>query len=100
MDSPRNFADRIQGEESCALKIDDKILPMINIRFQNLCYSVKKEEQKATLTNKSEIFKDKKVLLKSLNGEFRAGELTAIMGPSGTFSLNFKPPTNSNTSLI
>jgi ABC-type multidrug transport system ATPase subunit len=29
------------------------------------------------------LFVDMKMILKSMNGEFRAGELSAIMGPSG-----------------
>lgn len=33
--------------------------------------------------------KERQTILKSINGEFRAGQLSAIMGPSGNFYLVF-----------
>lgn len=49
--------------------MDLKLQPL-NIKFENLSYTVP--------TNKS-----RKIVLNDLSGEFKSGELTAIMGPSG-----------------
>ena len=48
--------------------------PPVNIEFQDLTYSVNQSTTRR---------KGKKVILKSVSGQFRSGELTAVMGPSG-----------------
>ncbi|XP_053697569.1 ATP-binding cassette sub-family G member 1-like [Sabethes cyaneus] len=46
--------------------------PPIDINFSDLAYSVSEGHKRSN-----------KILLKGINGEFRSGEITAIMGPSG-----------------
>jgi ABC-type multidrug transport system fused ATPase/permease subunit len=55
-----------------------KFLP-VTMTFKNLFYSVKVRKGKNPFQKKY-----KKTLLKDLHGEMRPGEITAIMGPSGT----------------
>ncbi len=54
----------------------------VRLAFKDLFYSVK-----ASKSKKPFVKKDKKTLLKDLSGEFRPGEVSAIMGPSGTYLL-------------
>lgn len=80
-------------KEVCAIQMPHS--SMINIRFDSLCYSVPTNGTSnnwlATLDQFWIIVKGlnifylakNKILLKSLNGQFRAGEFSAIMGPSG-----------------
>ncbi|XP_055593429.1 ATP-binding cassette sub-family G member 4 [Uranotaenia lowii] len=49
-----------------------RLFKPVTISFKNLSYSVR-----------TGIFRKGRDILKNINGEFRAGELTAIMGPSG-----------------
>lgn len=49
-----------------------RLIKPVTIGFKNLSYSVR-----------TGIFRKGRDILKNINGEFRAGELTAIMGPSG-----------------
>ncbi|XP_012546360.2 ATP-binding cassette sub-family G member 1 [Bombyx mori] len=44
--------------------------PLVNITFQDLTYTV-------------QAGRSSKIILRSLNGDFRSGQLTAILGPSG-----------------
>jgi ABC-type glutathione transport system ATPase component len=55
-----------------------KFIP-VTLAFKNLFYSVKVRKGKNPFHKKH-----KKTLLKDLHGELRPGEVTAIMGPSGT----------------
>jgi ABC-type multidrug transport system fused ATPase/permease subunit len=55
-----------------------KFVPL-TLRWENLFYSIRVREGKNPLRKKH-----KKTLLKDLHGELRPGEVTAIMGPSGT----------------
>jgi ABC-type multidrug transport system fused ATPase/permease subunit len=58
--------------------LDRKLLP-VTLAFKNLFFSVKVRKGKNPFQKKH-----KKTLLKDLHGELRPGEVTAIMGPSGT----------------
>ncbi|EDS38493.1 abc transporter [Culex quinquefasciatus] len=49
-----------------------RLIKPVTIGFKNLSYSVR-----------TGIFRKGRDILRNINGEFRAGELTAIMGPSG-----------------
>ena len=51
----------------------------VTLAFKNLFFSVKVRKGKNPFQKKH-----KKTLLKDLHGELRPGEVTAIMGPSGT----------------
>jgi hypothetical protein len=55
-----------------------KFVP-VTLSFENLFYSVKTREGKNPFHKKQ-----RKTLLKDLHGQMWPGELTAIMGPSGT----------------
>jgi len=55
-----------------------KFIP-VTLAFKNLFYSVQVRKGKNPFQKKQ-----KKTLLKDLHGELRPGEVTAIMGPSGT----------------
>ena len=55
-----------------------KFIP-VTLAFKNLFFSVKVRKGKNPFQKKH-----KKTLLKDLHGELRPGEVTAIMGPSGT----------------
>ncbi|PSN48090.1 hypothetical protein C0J52_03441 [Blattella germanica] len=52
--------------------MEDGILQQLNIEFRNLCYSVRTKKAK-----------EEKTILRGINGQFRCGSLTAILGPSG-----------------
>ncbi len=54
----------------------------VRLGFKDLFYSVKASKSKKPFAKKH-----KKTLLKDLSGEFRPGEVSAIMGPSGTYFL-------------
>ena len=56
----------------------EKFIP-VALAFKNLFFSVKVRKGKNPFQKKH-----KKPLLKDLHGELRPGEVTAIMGPSGT----------------
>jgi ABC-type multidrug transport system ATPase subunit len=68
----------------------------VNIRFQDVSYYVKQDKKLGKsvddfnfiLYNRVK-FLGKKYILKSLSGQFRSGELTAIMGPSGAGKSSF-----------
>lgn len=55
-----------------------RVMP-VNIAFQNLSYSVKVRTGKNPFRPRQQ-----KLLLKDLHGHLHPGEVTAIMGPSGT----------------
>jgi ABC-type glutathione transport system ATPase component len=67
-----------------------KFIP-VTLAFKNLFFSVKVRKGKNPFQKKH-----KKTLLKDLHGELRPGEVTAIMGPSGTLPTHlsslFRPP--------
>jgi ABC-type glutathione transport system ATPase component len=66
------------GLRSGATSSSAKTIP-VTLAFKNLFFSVKVRKGKNPLRKKH-----KKALLKDLHGELRPGEVTAIMGPSGT----------------
>jgi ABC-type multidrug transport system fused ATPase/permease subunit len=79
---------RIRGSSSNVggrlSQISEKIQPL-ELVFKNLTFSVvdKKETKRQRKTRRRGDEPIKKVILNNLNGIFRAGRLTAIMGPSG-----------------
>ena len=63
--------ERTEGENGTTPKIEIPFKPLI-LSFQNICYEV-------TASTSS----DKLLLLKNVNGIFRPGRMTALMGTSG-----------------
>lgn len=51
--------------------LNSKKMASINIEFNDLTYTIPYGR------------KDKKAILKGINGQFKSGHLTAILGPSG-----------------
>ncbi|XP_058815319.1 ATP-binding cassette subfamily G member 4-like [Topomyia yanbarensis] len=60
------------GSSTASSLVAARLFKPVTISFKDLSYSVR-----------TGIFRKGRDILKNINGEFRAGELTAIMGPSG-----------------
>jgi ABC-type multidrug transport system fused ATPase/permease subunit len=71
--------DEVDGESELAKRGGAKKFIPVTLAFKNLFYSVQVRKGKNPFQKKQ-----KKTLLKDLHGELRPGEVTAIMGPSGT----------------
>lgn len=69
---PFEHSPSLGGASTASSLAAARLIKPVTIAFKNLSYSVR-----------TGIFRKGRDILRNINGEFRAGELTAIMGPSG-----------------